>query len=299
MPMLSIIIPTFNSAETIKRCLDSIGNQTFKDLEIVVQDGCSTDNTLDIVRQFQKANEGVEVRPERARDRGVYDAMNRAVSRARGTWLYFLGSDDELHDQHVLKTLMSSKYIDNNDVLYGNVQVIGYGGWAPHNSLYDGPFDLSKLLNRNICHQAIFYRADLARRVGGFNLDYHLCADWDFTLRCWALTKFKYVDLVVAKFHAGGLTNAHDRDDRFNRDAASNVMRYFNLSLLSPLVNAPNFVGVSEIINIQKAKGQLHALSGWAIRCTLRLQLRLVDQFSGAFLSRNEAKFDRSRTKIH
>ena len=164
-PTLSIIIPTFHSAATIGRCLVSIGNQTFRDYEIVVQDGLSTDTTLDIVREFQRANSRIEVRSESAKDRGVYDAMNRAVSRARGTWLYFLGSDDELNDENVLKQAMSPEHVDNSEVLYGNVRVVG-DCLAAHDSIYDGPFDLLKLLRKNISHQAIFYRADLVRRAG-------------------------------------------------------------------------------------------------------------------------------------
>ena len=266
--MLSIIIPTFNSAATIGRCLASIGNQTFNDFEILVQDGFSTDNTLDIVREFQQANSRIEVRTESAKDRGAYDAMNRAISSARGTWLYFLGSDDELNDENVLEQAMSPEHINNNDVLYGNVQVVG-DCWAANDSIYDGPFDLHKLLRRNICHQAIFYRADLVRRAGSFNLNYPVEADWVLNLRCWALTRFKYIDLVIAKFYAGGISNK-SRDQRFQRDIGVQVVRDFGLSLLNPVVNDRTFIGRPGIIEMQKAKGKLYALSGRALRVILQ-----------------------------
>ena len=270
MPMLSIIVPTFNSAATIGRCLDSIRNQTYSDFEIVVQDGLSTDNTLDIVLEFQKANNSIEVQTECVKDRGAYDAMNRAVSRARGTWLYFLGSDDELNDENVLKEAMNSEHVDNNDVLYGNVRVVG-DGLAAHDSIYDGPFDLLKMLRRNICHQAIFYRADLGRRVGSFNLDYPVWADWDFNLRCWALTRFTYIDLVVAKFYAGGISSKQN-DERFRRDIWVQVTHDFGFSLLDPVVNDPTFVGRPGVIERQRAKGKLYSLSGLALRGILKLR---------------------------
>ena len=285
MPMLSIIIPTFNSAATIGRCLDSIRNQTFTDFEIVVQDGFSTDTTLDIVREFQQANSRIEVRTERAKDRGVYDAMNRAVSRARGTWLYFLGSDDELHDEHVFHNAMSPEHVESNAVLYGNVRVIG-DCWAAHGSLYDGPFDLPKLLRRNICQQAIFYRADLVRQAGAFNLDHGGSADLDFNLRCWALARFKYIDLVVANFYAGGLSTATPIEQGLRRDVAAKAVRDFGFSLLDPVVNDPAFVGHPEIIEMQRAKGELYTLSGLGVRLILKLR-RKAKAFRSRYLGNN------------
>jgi len=271
MPMLSIMIATFNSSKTIGRCLDSIKNQTFTDFEIVVQDGFSTDTTLDIIREFELANSRIEVRTERFKDRGVYDAMNRAVARARGTWLYFLGSDDELNDVNVLKQAMSPEHVDKNEILYGNVRIVG-DCFAAHDSIYDGPFDLPKLLRKNICHQAIFYRADLARRAGSFNLDYPLHADWDFNLRCRKLTTFKYIDLVVAKFYAGGISSSMHNDSPFRRNVGVQVVRDFGFSLLSPVVNDRAFVGRPGVIEMQKAKGSLYSLSGLAIRVILKLR---------------------------
>jgi glycosyltransferase involved in cell wall biosynthesis len=267
--MLSIIIPTFNSSKTIGRCLGSVENQRFRNFEIVVQDGFSTDNTLDVVREFQQAHSWMNVRTESANDLGAFDAMNRGVSRAYGTWLYFLGSDDELNDENVLKKAMSPEYVDNNDVLYGNVQVIG-DCWAAHDSIYDGPFDLLKLLRKNICHQAIFYRADLVRRAGNFNLDYPAFADWDFNLRCRALTEFKYIDLVVAKFYAGGLTTREHTEEQFRRDIGVRVVRDFGFSLLNPVVNDLTFVGRPGVIAMQQAKGRLYAISGRALRVILK-----------------------------
>ena len=211
------------------------------------------------------------MRIERAKDRGPYDAMNRAVSRARGTWLYFLGSDDELNDENVLKEALSPEHVDNNDILYGNVRVVG-DCWAAHDSIYDGPFDLLKLLRENISHQAIFYRADLVRRAGAFNVDYAVLADWDFNLRCWALTRFKYIDLVVAKFYGGGISTNNARDEQYQREMAIQLVRDFGFSLLSPVMNDAAFFGRPGVIEMQRAKGRLYALSGRALRAIMKLR---------------------------
>lgn len=243
MPKLSIIIPTFNSEGTIQRCLDSIQVQTFTDYEVVFQDGGSSDRTVQLIQAFERSNPEVAVKFKQARDKGPYDAMNLAIPRASGEWLYFLGSDDELLDRDVLGKMLCSREASESDVLYGSVLVLGMGGWVPDGTIYNGPFDLNKLLTMNICHQAIFYRAAFAREVGGYNIKYVLLADWDFNLRCWAKGTFSHVDVVVAKYHLGGISNKSLHDRKFENKMTANVIRYFGLSPADPLVTSPTFYG--------------------------------------------------------
>ena len=73
MAKLSIIIPTFNSGATIERCLASIASQTFSDYEILIQDGGSTDNTIDLVKSFEKAKPEVNVKLQQGKDGGIYE----------------------------------------------------------------------------------------------------------------------------------------------------------------------------------------------------------------------------------
>jgi glycosyltransferase involved in cell wall biosynthesis len=224
MPKLSIIVPTLNSVDRIERCLDSIASQSFNDYEIVIQDGASPDGTVEQVHRFREYHPGLDVRAVNEPDKGAYDAMNRGMRRARGEWIYFLGSDDELSDRNVLKIIMQACDAADHDVVYGNVRVMGDTSWAKNGDIYDGPFNLEKLLRKNICHQAIFYRSRLLLNIGEFNVKYRICADWDMNLRSWAKTKFKYVDVVVANFNAGGLSSVGDQ--QFAKDVTSNVVRY-------------------------------------------------------------------------
>jgi len=231
MAKLSIIIPTLNAGASIERCLRSVNKQTFTDYEVVIQDGGSSDNTIELIGHFQEGNAGTEIKLCREPDKGVYDAMNKATHRAGGEWLYFLGSDDELYKPNVVSRVMGSQDAVLGDVLYGNVKVIGNAGWATDGAVYDGQFDLKKLLTRNICHQALFYRTAFFRTIGEYNTRYVALADWDFNMRCWSKTTFKYVDMIVAKFYAGGVTSQDRPDEHFLADRAANVMEYFNLSI--------------------------------------------------------------------
>src|SRR5947209_4479772 len=89
--LISVIIPTFNLKACIRKCLESLREQTFRDFEILVIDGGSTDGTIKIVQEFASSFPRLTWRSEK--DRGVYDAMNKGVAMARGDWVYFLGSD--------------------------------------------------------------------------------------------------------------------------------------------------------------------------------------------------------------
>lgn len=275
MPKLSIIIPTFNSEGAIQRCLQSIHVQTFTDYEIVIQDGGSSDQTVELIQNFQYENPGVRIELMQEPDEGPYDAMNKGVRRASGDWLYFLGSDDELYDSNVLGAMLGNSYADSHSLLYGNVMMIPIGSSIEGGFIYDGLFDVKKLLNRNICHQAIFYKRSLAVEVGEYETRYPLYGDWDFNLRCWPKVPFQFVNLVVARFYLGGISNNGRRDERFEVEMATRVMQEFNLKLYSPLLNTPNFYGAREVVRMQRAKGVIFASFCRALRVLKRQNDRI------------------------
>jgi glycosyltransferase involved in cell wall biosynthesis len=196
MPLVSIIIPTYNSAATILRCLSSLATQTIPDFEVLIMDGLSTDYTLALVDGV--ADPRVQVYAEK--DAGIYDAMNKGIAKARGEWLYFLGSDDYLVEPTVFEQL--APYFKNPkiDFLYGNVNSPDYG------ECYDGFFDAKKLDKKNICHQAIFYRRNVFAKLGLYDTKYKVCADWDMNNRCFIHPKIgrQYVDVTIAYFEQGG-----------------------------------------------------------------------------------------------
>ncbi len=228
----------------------------FRDFEILVQDAGSSDGTVEKVREFARGNAATDIKVFVERDAGPYDAMNKGVRRASGEWLYFLGSDDELHDAGVLAQVMRLADAVAPNVIYGDVRVLGDASWAKDGALYDGPFDLKKLLSKNICHQAVFYRTEFHRFIGEYNVDYAVCADWDFNLRCWAKTAFQYEDVTVARFRGGGVSSVAS-DERFQREFTGNVLRYLNLSLCDPLVNTATFAGFNEILAMRRSRAPL------------------------------------------
>lgn len=201
-PLLSIITVVYNGAATLEATITSVINQTWKEMEYIIVDGGSKDATLELIDKYREHIAAFVSE----RDEGVYDAMNKGIRMARGEWLYFLGSDDRLHDEKVLSSIFDDPSIENCQLLYGNVTSPSYKG------LYDGAFTFEKLLSRNISHQAAFYKKELFARLGDFNLRYKMHADWDFNLRCFAadFVRTKFANVLVAEFGAEGISSRPD-----------------------------------------------------------------------------------------
>ncbi|KAA1250523.1 glycosyltransferase [Mycobacterium simiae] len=205
VPMFSIIIPTLNVARTLRVCLDSVARQTHRDFEVVIVDGGSTDETLNVANTFAPSI-GASLTVHCGTDQGVYDAMNRGVGLASGRWLLFLGADDALYKEGSLARVAA--FIgehEHSDLVYGDAMMrVTKFRWG-------GAFDLDRLLfRRNICHQAIFYRRELFGSIGPYNLRYRVLADWDFNIRCFSNPALvtRYMHVVVSTYNEfGGLSN--------------------------------------------------------------------------------------------
>lgn len=203
---LSIIIPTFNSGAVISRALDSVVSQTFTDWEVLVMDGVSTDNTLEIANSYNDNRIRIYSEP----DKGIYDAMNKGIKKANGEWLYFLGSDDWLLAPDVLEKLFSLEIVQY-DVVYGDVEA------EQLSTLHHGEWNMSNI-NYNRCHQGIFYRNTIFDKIGLYNLEFPIWADYDLNLR-WFFSKkihHLYLPITIAHYSDGGYSS-HQQDEAFLR----------------------------------------------------------------------------------
>lgn len=222
-PFFSIIIPTFNSENTLGNALTSILNQSFINYEILIVDGFSKDKTISIAEKF--CEQRIKIISEK--DEGVYDAMNKGIIKSNGQWLYFLGSDDYMTDRFVLRDVANFiKSYSEAKVVYGNVNFLNEKPfWAANKEVYDGEFSFKKLTDQNICHQAIFYNREFIRKNRlYYNTSFPICADWDMNIRCWIKQEFYYLDRVIAIFSAGGLSSTSSDD--FNKKKKKLIVKY-------------------------------------------------------------------------
>lgn len=234
-PFFSIVVATFNAEQTLEKTLRSIINQRCKDFELLIIDGRSTDQTINIVKQFSAGDSRIKILSEP--DAGVYDALNKGIGIAAGQWLYFLGADDFFYSDDVLEKLQPVMKNTTASIVYGNVWYEQFG------KFYDGKFTISKLLTRNICHQAVFYKSGVFAEIGTYNLLYKTEADYDFNLRCW-LTGIgtQFVPVTIAFYTSGGLSGRR-RDTALVNDYPHITSSYLlngNLKKISIIVNLAN-----------------------------------------------------------
>jgi len=208
-PLVSVIIPVLNRAKQLEAALLSVLSQRVGIAEVIVIDGGSTDGTLDIVQKYcdRLAYWVSEM------DRGIYDAMNKGIKRARGKYVYFMGSDDTLIAR---LDELRSVLCDPSTIYYGNLRTQSGKGW-------DGPFNSWRLAVRTMNHQSMFYPI-IAFDNGGFSTKYRICGDWEFNLRCYGdkRLRFQYIPYEIAFFSTDGLSS-HIEDAAFRADRLSLV----------------------------------------------------------------------------
>ncbi|MCB0762145.1 MAG: glycosyltransferase [Flavobacteriales bacterium] len=199
MPVFSVVIPVFNAARTLPRCLDSLLQQDFSDFEVIVCDGVSTDGSLEIARQHPI---GAHVSSQS--DRGVYDAMNRGISLARGEWLLFLGADDHLANAAVLSEIIP--YCGGEEQLVLGNAVFEDLKHSRVPGFYRSELTSRILWRNTIHHQSAFYHRSLFENAF-YDMRFSVLADYHFNLHLHrAKIAWKHVDVTVAVCGGGGVS---------------------------------------------------------------------------------------------
>lgn len=196
---ISIITATYNSASTVADTFESVLKQTYKDIDYFVIDGGSTDGTIDIIKEYE-AVFGGRMHYISEKDRGIYDAMNKGVGMATGEWVIFMNAGDVFAADDVLRRVFCQPLADA-DVVYGDVVKDGNVKKAP---------DSYYLYHRMIfCHQCVFTRRSCLVSTP-FDIKHRLSADFKSFIELYQKgARFRYVNLPIAIFDTGGVSNSH------------------------------------------------------------------------------------------
>lgn len=206
---ISIITVVYNNEKTINDALQSVLGQTYKNIEYVIIDGNSQDNTVGLISQF-KDRLGCFISEK---DKGLYDAMNKGILRSTGDVIGILNSDDLYQDSYVIEDVMKQFNNDSElDILYGDLVYVKCDdidkvvrNWKSKD--YYGRF----FENANVPpHPALFVRSKVYKEAGFFNLKYTIAADYEFMLRIFKNHNFKskYFNRLIVRMRLGGTSNA-------------------------------------------------------------------------------------------
>jgi len=210
-PTVTIIIATYNAERHVSACLASIASQTFGDKEVVVVDGGSTDRTIELLEAADVEN----LRWVSEADNGIYDALNKGVSMAKGRWLYFLGADDRLLPGF---SELADKLTDENTVYYGNSE--------PSARLPQGAFSNYRLAKYCMNHQSILYPAQVFEKYK-YDLMYNVFADYALNIQVWGDRNFtkKYFPITVAHYHMDGFSST-TKDTQFLKNRGRLIRKH-------------------------------------------------------------------------
>lgn len=204
-PLISIITVCFNSAKTIRQTIESVLNQTYTNIEYILVDGKSTDNTVEIIKEYEPkfAEKGIIYRWISEPDNGIYDAMNKGIKMATGEWINFQGSDDWLELNASFSFSEDSQKNQKYDIFLYSTFI-----WDKKNRIKLRP-DIKRIdkFLMPTCHQGIFTRRSLL--LGGFNTIYSIAADYDFICTCYHDSKkFHASNKVIANYNLTGVSSS-------------------------------------------------------------------------------------------
>lgn len=230
--IVSVVTVTFNNGKNIESTIRSVLNQDYTNIEYIIVDGASTDNTLQIIQSYNNSicywiSE---------KDNGVYDAMNKAIDLCSGDWIIFLNCGDYFVNNHVLSSIFKIDSVFTYDVLYGDAEY-RYNSFKA----VEQARQLNDLWKGMICsHQAMFTKLKVMKEVF-FDKTYKFAADFKLVNDLFYSGKrFLHVDAVIISAEVGGLTESNilksvkERKMIMSlRDNSIRIKFYYNLLIFS------------------------------------------------------------------
>jgi len=199
---ISIITASFNSAKTIKKTLESVKNQSYTNIEHIIIDGLSNDNTISIVNSFSHVSKVVV-----EKDNGIYDAINKGINIATGDIVGILNSDDVFYDNDVITNISNAFKLNNNlDSIIGDIVFINNkeevhrkytaSNWTPNKFAW----------GMMPPHPTFYCKRNIFDKFGLYRIDFKIAADYELMMRFLLVNKvtYKYLPMVFVKMSLGG-----------------------------------------------------------------------------------------------
>lgn len=204
---VSIITSVYNNEKTIEDAIKSVLSQTYPNIEYIVVDGASKDNTVSVIKKYEdKISTFVS-----EKDKGIYDGLNKGVSLATGDVIAFLHSDDIYADENIISEVVEHFKSTNTNSIYADLVYVDKEDTSKIFRYWkSGEYSFKKLCNGWMPpHPTFFVKKEFYDKYGKFDLDFGIAADYDFMLRM--LGKYKittsYLPKILYKMRVGGASN--------------------------------------------------------------------------------------------
>lgn len=211
---VSIITVTYNSAKTISRTIESVLNQTYTNIDYWIIDGKSSDNTIGIVKSYEKKFKG-RLHWISESDKGIYDAMNKGYNNCTGDIIGTLNSDDWLTSDNVIGTIVKTFSRNTIDAVYGNICFVSKEN--KNKAIYHnfGRIFSPFLLRFGMAppHPSFYVKKSIVQKYGYYDSEFKIAGDFDFMARlCYKYKiKTKYINLNFVTMTNGG-TSTKDEE---------------------------------------------------------------------------------------
>lgn len=206
LPLVTIITVTYNSDLFLEDTIKSVLGQTYNNIEYIIIDGGSTDGTLEIIERYSDAIDLWISEP----DRGIYDAMNKGLKFATGEIIGIINSDDWYLKNAIEEVVQSYKEDKTfNQIVVGNINRCSENGdilrpVRNNSDLIKGKYNRKMPLT----HPSTFVSSLIYKKIGNFNTDYKICADYDFIYSCIEnKIKIVFIDSILVNMRIGGISD--------------------------------------------------------------------------------------------
>ena len=211
---ITIVTTTYNSASTLRDTMESVLAQTHKDIEYWVIDGGSEDDTLGLIKEYEPLFDG-RMKWISEPDNGLYDALNKGISRATGDVVGILNSDDFYTSPTVLEQVAAG-FSDDMDAVYGDIHFVRPSDLGKCVRYYSSKLFRPWALRFGFmpAHPSFYVRREVYERCGGYALDYKLAADYDMMVRLLYTEKIRcrYFSVDMVTMRTGGMSTKNVRN---------------------------------------------------------------------------------------
>lgn len=202
-PLVTIITITYNlikadREKTFRQCIESVHNQTYKNIEHIIIDGASSDGTLDLIKEYEDKG---WIKSYSEPDKGIFDAMNKGIKKAKGEYINFLNTDDFFHDKNGVE--MSVKKLIDDDADYSFSNVISFDEATKSSNLWIGDLN-ARFFGAFCCHQGMFVKKNVLEELDGFDLSTGIAADVDMMQKLAEQYKSTFIPQPFATYRTSG-----------------------------------------------------------------------------------------------